>query len=55
MNILQGNIETIMEYLQAQKAITFANPDTDVIVTSATAMTTSVVDVVTTLRPMSIR
>lgn len=49
MDLFHGNIEVIMEYLQAQKTTTSVNPTIVAIITNVTDVTISVVDVSTTI------
>lgn len=56
MDLFQGNMNTIMEYLQAQKATTsttYANPATVVVTDATVVVTTNNVTVVNTvIQPM---
>lgn len=53
MNLFQGNMETIMEYLQTQKVVASANPASDV-VTNANVVTTTAGVVATVETPVEI-
>lgn len=52
MDLFQGNMEAVMEYLQAQKVTTSANLDVAVIVTNDVDVTTTIIDAATIKTPV---
>lgn len=51
MDLFQCNMDVIMEYLQAQKATTSANPTSIDVVTNVIIVTTTFIDALLLLRP----